>query len=70
MSDKDIGDIQAPKVGSQVGAVLFACNINAVRSAMAEAMPFQAKFLSTHAALHRGYKMGLQRRLCMKLVLI
>ena len=38
MSDKDIGDIQAPKVGSQVGAVLFACNINAVRSAMAEAM--------------------------------
>ena len=38
MRDKDIGEIEAPKAGSQVGAVLFACNINAVRSAMAEAM--------------------------------
>ena len=38
MSDKDIGDIVPPKLGSQVGAILFACNINAVRSAMAEAM--------------------------------
>ena len=38
MSAKDIGDIMRPKLGSQVGAILFACNINAVRSAMAEAM--------------------------------
>ena len=38
MSDKDIGDNESTKVGSQVSAVLFACNINAVRSAMAEAM--------------------------------
>ena len=38
MSARDIGDIVPPKVGSQVGAILFACNINAVRSAMAEAM--------------------------------
>ena len=38
MSDKEIGDIETPKGGGQVGAVLFACNINAVRSAMAEAM--------------------------------
>ena len=38
MSDKDIVDNEPTKVGSQVSAVLFACNINAVRSAMAEAM--------------------------------
>ena len=38
MSDRDIGDIEPPKLGSQMTAVLFACNINAVRSAMAEAM--------------------------------
>ena len=38
MSDIDTGDMVAPKAGGQVGAVLFACNINAVRSAMAEAM--------------------------------
>tara|TARA_B100000989_G_scaffold295726_1_gene277356 strand:- start:34 stop:516 length:483 start_codon:yes stop_codon:yes gene_type:complete len=38
MSNKEIGDIVRPEAGSQVGAILFACNINAVRSAMAEAM--------------------------------
>ena len=38
MIDKDIGDNEPITVGSQVSAVLFACNINAVRSAMAEAM--------------------------------
>ena len=38
MSDIDTGDMVAPNAGGQVGAVLFACNINAVRSAMAEAM--------------------------------
>ena len=38
MSDEDLGDIVPNKVGGHVGAVLFACNINAVRSAMAEAM--------------------------------
>ena len=38
MSEKDTCDIVPPKLGGQVGAVLFACNINAVRSAMAEAM--------------------------------
>ena len=38
MSDQDIGDFVPPKAGSKVGAILFACNINAVRSAMAEAM--------------------------------
>ena len=38
MIDKDIVDNEPTKVGSQVSAVLFACNINAVRSAMAEAM--------------------------------
>ena len=38
MSDKDIGDIVPYSAGSKVGAILFACNINAVRSAMAEAL--------------------------------
>ena len=38
MSDKDIVGNELTRVGSQVSAVLFACNINAVRSAMAEAM--------------------------------
>ena len=38
MNDRDVGDILPPQAGSQVGAILFACNINAVRSAMAEAM--------------------------------
>ena len=38
MSDTDIGDFVLPRAGSQVRAILFACNINAVRSAMAEAM--------------------------------
>ena len=38
MIDKDIVDNELTKAGSQVSAVLFACNINAVRSAMAEAM--------------------------------
>ena len=38
MSDADIGDIVPLNAGVQVGAILFACNINAVRSAMAEAM--------------------------------
>ena len=38
MSDKDTVGNEPTKVGSQVSAVLFACNINAVRSAMAEAM--------------------------------
>ena len=35
MSDKEIGDIVRPKAGIRVGAILFACNINAVRSALA-----------------------------------
>ena len=38
MSDQDSGDVAPLKAGSQVGAILFACNINAVRSAMAEAI--------------------------------
>ena len=38
MSDTDFGDIVSPEAGRQMGAILFACNINAVRSAMAEAM--------------------------------
>ena len=38
MSDAFSGDSVPPNAGSQVGAILFACNINAVRSAMAEAM--------------------------------
>ena len=38
MSDADSGDNVPANAGSQVGAILFACNINAVRSAMAEAM--------------------------------
>ena len=38
MSDKDIANIAPLKAGAQVGAILFACNINAVRSPMAEAM--------------------------------
>ena len=38
MSDKDFVYSEPSKVGGQVSAVLFACNINAVRSAMAEAM--------------------------------
>ena len=42
MSHADIGDIVLPNAGSQVSAILFACNINAVRSAMAEAMVKQA----------------------------
>ena len=38
MSDADSGDSLPANAGGQVGAILFACNINAVRSAMAEAM--------------------------------
>ena len=38
MSDADSGDNVPAYAGGQVGAILFACNINAVRSAMAEAM--------------------------------
>ena len=38
MSYQDSGDVVPPKTGIKVGAILFACNINAVRSAMAEAM--------------------------------
>ena len=38
MSDADSGDNVPASAGGQVGAILFACNINAVRSAMAEAM--------------------------------
>ena len=38
MSHADIGDNVPANAGGQVGAILFACNINAVRSAMAEAM--------------------------------
>ena len=38
MSDADSGNNVPPNAGGQVGAILFACNINAVRSAMAEAM--------------------------------
>ena len=38
MIDKNIDDILPLKVCSHVGAILFACNINAVRSAMAEAL--------------------------------
>ena len=38
MSDADSGDNVPANAGGQVGAILFACNINAVRSAMAEAM--------------------------------
>jgi protein-tyrosine-phosphatase len=37
MSDADSGDNVHANAGSQVGAILFACNINAVRSAIAEA---------------------------------
>ena len=36
--DADSGDHVPANAGGQVGAILFACNINAVRSAMAEAM--------------------------------
>ena len=38
MSNKGTGDIVLPRASSQLSAVLFACNVNAVRSAMAEAM--------------------------------
>ena len=38
MSNKGTGDIVLARASSQVSAVLFACNVNAVRSAMAEAM--------------------------------
>ena len=38
MSDADSGDNVPANAGGEVGAILFACNINAVRSAMAEAM--------------------------------
>ena len=38
MSDADSGDNVPANAVGQVGAILFACNINAVRSAMAEAM--------------------------------
>tara|TARA_B100000925_G_scaffold123702_1_gene91934 strand:+ start:381 stop:863 length:483 start_codon:yes stop_codon:yes gene_type:complete len=38
MSDADSGDNVPANAGAEVGAILFACNINAVRSAMAEAM--------------------------------
>ena len=38
MHDNHHGDIMTAKTAQHVGAILFACNINAVRSAMAEAM--------------------------------
>ncbi len=38
MKDAKKDDIVTPNSAGQVGAILFACNINAVRSAMAEAM--------------------------------
>ena len=38
MSYADCADNVPANSGDQVGAILFACNINAVRSAMAEAM--------------------------------
>ena len=38
MSDTKKGDIVTPNSADQIGAILFACNINAVRSAMAETM--------------------------------
>ena len=38
MSDTKKGDIVTPNSADRIGAILFACNINAVRSAMAEAM--------------------------------
>ena len=38
MSDTKKGDVVTPNSADQIGAILFACNINAVRSAMAETM--------------------------------
>ena len=38
MSDTKKGDNVTPNSADQIGAILFACNINAVRSAMAETM--------------------------------
>ena len=38
MNDKIEGDVVQPNSAGRVSAILFACNINAVRSAMAEAM--------------------------------
>ena len=38
MSDTKKGDVVTPSSADQIGAILFACNINAVRSAMAETM--------------------------------
>lgn len=53
MSDTKKGDVVTPNSADQIGAILFACNINAVRSAMAETMvkdAFPAKFSSIHVA--------------------
>ena len=66
MSDKDIGDVVPPKVGRQVGAILFACNINAVRSAMAEAMvkyAFPGKIFVDSCGVTPGIQDGFQQRL-------
>ena len=38
MSDTKKGDVVTLNSADQIGAILFACNINAVRSAMAETM--------------------------------
>ena len=38
MSDTKKGDVVTPNSADQIWAILFACNINAVRSAMAETM--------------------------------
>ena len=59
MSDKDIANIAPLKAGTQVGAILFACNINAVRSPMAEAMVKHA-FLGKIFIDSCGVKPGIQ----------
>lgn len=38
MSESEQADIMSSKADQNIGAILFACNLNAVRSAMAEAM--------------------------------
>ena len=73
MSNADSVDIVPLDGIGQIGAILFACNINAVRSAMAEAMvkhAFPGKVFVDSCGVCQASKMGLPLRSCKKLASI
>ena len=61
MSDTKKGDVVTPNSAHQIGAILFACNINAVRSAMAETMvkdAFPGKIFVDSCGVNPGIQDG------------